>query len=476
MENLAAENAVELHLIPLRVLVMRALCLSLLATLGLALGLPSVARAEKLAADRLRLIVETDAGGDPDDEQSLVRFLLYANEWDVEGIIANRPHVRRPENRNRRDSGFAIISSFIDAYADVYPRLREHDERYPSPDELRKRTVAGYDDTDEAVRLIIKAVDRSDPRPVWFLNWGTDHGSAESNLKRALDRVLAERGKAGYAKFKQKILLCSDDQFGEHTKSIKPLWRLWVYPFYPNMDGGRWYHRFGPLTAKAGGFDLERDVRSGHGPLGALYPTNTGIQQKEGDSLTFLYLIPTGMNDPLHPSWGSWAGRFGERSDWKPPNANYYWAGERDSWKETTNRDNMLKRWAGDLQNDFRARMDWCVQPRAKANHPPRVLLNGDASQQILTIDAPAGKKVQLSAEGTADPDDDELTYEWFAYLEAGTYRGRLDLQANAPDIRFEVPPDAVGKTIHLIVAVRDRGAPPLARYRRAVLRGVRGD
>jgi len=41
---------------------------------------------------KLRVIIETDAGGDPDDEQSLVRFLLYANEWDVEGIIANAPH------------------------------------------------------------------------------------------------------------------------------------------------------------------------------------------------------------------------------------------------------------------------------------------------------------------------------------------------------------------------------------------------
>src|SRR5207249_9008892 len=39
---------------------------------------------------KLRVIIETDAGGDPDDEQSLVRFLLYTNEWDVEGIIANR--------------------------------------------------------------------------------------------------------------------------------------------------------------------------------------------------------------------------------------------------------------------------------------------------------------------------------------------------------------------------------------------------
>src|SRR5437870_1678574 len=48
-------------------------------------------------ADRFRLIIETDAGGDPDDEQSLVRFLHYANEWDVEGIIANRPTARDGE-------------------------------------------------------------------------------------------------------------------------------------------------------------------------------------------------------------------------------------------------------------------------------------------------------------------------------------------------------------------------------------------
>ncbi|NOY41256.1 MAG: DUF1593 domain-containing protein, partial [Planctomycetes bacterium] len=43
---------------------------------------------------RLRVIVETDAGGDPDDEQSMVRFLLYCNEWDVEGIICTRPKAR----------------------------------------------------------------------------------------------------------------------------------------------------------------------------------------------------------------------------------------------------------------------------------------------------------------------------------------------------------------------------------------------
>src|SRR5262249_40301102 len=197
------------------------------------------AAAQAPAPERLRVIVETDAGGDPDDEQSLVRFLLYASEWDVEGIIANRPVTLRPENRNRRESGLEIVRTFIDAYAEVYLHLKEHDGRFPEARVLRDRTVPGYDETDDGVRLVIATVDRNDPRPVWFLNWGTNQGSGVSSLKRALDKVLAERGKDGYAKFKNKILLSSADKFGEHTTTVGPLWRLWVFPFYPDREGGR---------------------------------------------------------------------------------------------------------------------------------------------------------------------------------------------------------------------------------------------
>src|SRR3954453_10080612 len=86
-----------------------------------------------IAADlpRLRLIIETDAGGDPDDEQSLVRFLLYANEWDVEGIIANRPEARLGENRNPERTGLGIVRRLLNAYGECYPRLVEHDPNYP---------------------------------------------------------------------------------------------------------------------------------------------------------------------------------------------------------------------------------------------------------------------------------------------------------------------------------------------------------
>ena len=75
----------------------------------------------------LRLLIETDAGGDPDDEQSLVRFLLYANEWDIEGIIANRPATRRPENKNPDDTGLGIVQRLLDAYGECRPNLVQHD-------------------------------------------------------------------------------------------------------------------------------------------------------------------------------------------------------------------------------------------------------------------------------------------------------------------------------------------------------------
>ncbi|XZE22781.1 nucleoside hydrolase-like domain-containing protein [Pirellulaceae bacterium SH449] len=94
--------------------------------------------------------------------------------------------------------------------------------------QLLTRAVAGYADTEDGVNLIISAVDRDAPRPIWFSNWGTDHGSAESSLKRALDRVLLERGQEGYAQFKSRLRLSSADAFGDHTTKIEPPFSLWA--------------------------------------------------------------------------------------------------------------------------------------------------------------------------------------------------------------------------------------------------------
>lgn len=428
---------------------------------------PLPTRGAEPKGGRLRVIIETDAGGDPDDEQSLVRFLLYANEWDIEGIIANRPVARDRENLNPVRTGLSIVRRLVNAYGECYANLVQHDPRYPQPELLLKRTVAGYEDRDEGLNLIRTAVDTDDPRPVWFCNWGTDKGSAPSSLKRALDRVLDERGEKSYAAFKDRIRLSSDNQFGAHT-TREPPFQLWVDTLRPELDRQRWYHRFSALTATADGFDLQRDVLTGHGPLGALYPSNTTHAQKEGDTMTFLYLVPTGMNDPEQPTWGSWAGRYGLNPEFrKKP---YYWANQADAWQGTTHRDNTLKRWAADLQNDFRARLDWCVKPLRETNHPPAVVVNGKDGTEILHLTAAPGE-VKLTAAGSSDPDGQKLSYQWFVYFEAGTYQGAAPIaDADSPEARIQLPADAAGKTIHVVLAARDQGAPPLARYRRVVI------
>jgi hypothetical protein len=326
------------------------------------------------SSDRLRLLIETDAGGDPDDEQSLVRFLLYANEWDIEGIIANRPKSRDRENLNVERTGFGVVRRLVEAYRQCYPHLVQHDSRYPTVEYLLKRTVAGYNDTEEAKKLIIAAVDSPDPRPLWYSDWGTDNGAATNNLRRALDQIWRERGTDGYAKFKSRLRLTSYDLYGEHTTNRAPLFPLWVNTFQPEQNRRRWYHRFSAITAKAGGFDLVRDVLTGHGPLGALYPTNTTHWQKEGDTPTFLYLVPTGMNDPDQPQWGSWAGRYGPNENF--PGKPYYWANQVDAWNGVTNRDNTLARWAAHLcarQSSARAARAWPLGPLCQTRGACRV-------------------------------------------------------------------------------------------------------
>jgi hypothetical protein len=438
----------------------------------------------------LRLLIETDAGGDPDDEQSLVRFLLYANEWEVEGIIANRPQARPGENRNSERTGLGIVRRLLEAYGQCHSNLVQHDPRYPPKDHLWARTMPGYLDTEAAVDLILQTVDRSDPRPLWYSDWGTDRGAATNNLRRALDRVWRERGPDGYAAFKRKLRLASYDQFGPHTAVLAPPFPLWVNTFQPELENRRWYHRFSALTATAGGFDLMRDVLENHGPLGALYPTNTTHWQKEGDTMTFLYLIPTGMNDPEQPTWGSWAGRYGLNERW--PGKAYYWANQADTWRGSTHRDNTLARWAAALQADFRARLDWCVKPYAAANHRPQAVLAAQSKPHaegappgaarrsrpakpsagnIVFLEAAAGDEVTLSAADSVDPDGHKLSFEWFPYPEAGTYQGEITLgAATEPQTRFLVPAEAATKTIHLLVAVTDDGSPPLTSYCRAVI------
>jgi hypothetical protein len=191
---------------------------------------------------------------------------------------------------------------------------------------------------------------------------------------------------------------------------------------------------------------------------------------KEGDTASFLHLLAPGLTDPEQPAWGSWGGRF---QPFDSTSRRFVDARDRHPESDDPHRENRwtLARWNEAIANEFAARMDWCVRPYAAANHPPVVQLEGDASRRVLQRTVAAGTSVSLSAAGTTDPDGHAVEYRWWQYDEPGTFQGKVTLaELGARDVRFVAPAVSAPQTIHLILAVTDRGEPRLTSYRRAVV------
>jgi hypothetical protein len=125
-----------------------------------------------LAGHRYRVLVSTDIGGtDPDDFQSMVHFIVYADCFDIEGLVSS------PYGPGRKEH----ILEVIDCYARDYENLRTYSESYPTPDELRSLTkqgetemapYAGVRQSTEGSQWIVQCARRDDPRPLYVLVWG----------------------------------------------------------------------------------------------------------------------------------------------------------------------------------------------------------------------------------------------------------------------------------------------------------------
>ena len=453
----------------------------------LAVALPGVAQIPaRSTAEKPRIVLLTDIGGDVDDMQSFTRFLMYADQYDIEGLIATSIRIF-PHHAHRPPDGAPqprYLHQWIDAYAEVRPNLLLHSEGWPEPEALRAmvregalsgrdgpfniRTgiagkgsghfpldqIIGPDRDTGGSRLIIEVVDRDDPRPVWIPIWG---GSSE--LAQALWRVRHDRSAEDLARFVAKLRVYA---WGHQDAT-----GLWILENFPTLrylvsTGGILYSADPVLHDQAW---LDTNVRFDHGPLGALCPLRKG-QLGEADSETFLGLIPNGMSEMEHPDWGGWGGRFqfkpGSETQWIDLEGNLH----PDALGST------ISRWALHFQNDYEARLDWCVNAFDEANHPPRPVLNGDDSLRPLEVVVRPGQRIELDASGSSDIDGDRLRCEWLYFAKAGTYPGDVAIEhAAGMTAGFVVPSDAAGKSLHILLVVTDDGEPPLTRYRRFVVR-----
>jgi len=415
------------------------------------------------AQGKHRIVVMTDIGGDPDDRQSMVRFLLYACDFDVEGLCTGFGHGHYQKTRPD------LIRQAVEAYGKVVANLQKHRSGYPSRERLLSLIKDGYNGDphkvgpgmdSEASEWIIKVLEKNDDRPVWFSIWG---GPRE--LAQAIWKLSRTRPPKELARLKSKIRVHSiadQDRTAGWVKQNHPD-VFWIYS--RNLFRGIW--KDGDQALVSPGW-LEKNVRTGHGPLGAVYPAKAAGKDgvKEGDTPSFFYVLPNGLSDPEHPEWGNWGGRFvasGRGSEYLPA---------EDMMGEEPDMLYTIHRWRRAYQNEFEARMDWCVRSPGQANHKPVAVCNGDESTKVLEIDTKPGGKVRLSAAGSSDPDGDKLRYRWWVYREAGTYWGdaRIDA-AQAVNAVVTVPAEASGRTIHVILELIDSGQPELTAYRRAILK-----
>ena len=133
-----------------------------------------------------------------------------------------------------------------------------------------------------------------------------------------------------------------------------------------------------------------------------------------------------------------------------------------------------ILRWREAYQHDFAAHMDWCIADTfEKANHNPVAVVYADAGKgkAVAKIRVEPGIRVSLNAEETYDPNGDQLTYRWFVYKEAGTYKGSVDIENNASARAYLIPPEVKDpESLHLILEVKDNGQPSLYSYRRVII------
>ncbi len=458
----------------------------LLSVLGLAScdKQPDGTESKYKSPKRVRVIHTSDLVGD--DENTLIRLLLFSNDQEILGIHSSASPW----------SGIGIIKKVfrhIDLYEEVYDNLIQHDSAYPTPNYLRSITMAGNEvpndyRTDSKGSLHIKDVllDHSNDEPVWVTCWGgpatvtaalrfiNDNHPEEKEYVAQKLRIyfVARQGGTNETYLKEKPCL---DYINTHYSQTPEMLTCMAYN-YMNYWGHSeyWFDNVSYSTLDW----AQKNYSQGHGILCSDFNYyNSG--DCDGDSPALLHILSGyyGLRSTEDPSYGGWGSRFSKSKnkdneqvniDEETLNPHYIadrYAGDTIVRTPYQKMHYSGARWADDFQNELAVRADWCVKNYKETNHPPeiRLLVSED-------IEAVQGQIINLQCEGT-DPDGDTLSYRWWQYKEAGTSTSSIKLEnANTSTASFVCPKSS--GSIHIILEVQDNSKEyPLTRYARIIVR-----
>lgn len=447
--------------------------------------------AQKVQNDKPRVVVLTDA--ETDDRCSMVHFLLYANDMQVDAIVQSNSCFQR-----HGWSSQPWLSEMIDAYGKVYPNLKVHDANYPTPAYLKSVCYVG-DENPEHVCLeghdcpglypgmpsridptdwadtpgsdrIVEILLEEDPRPVYIGCWGGGNTAA-----RAFAKLKTQYPDQYERAVSKAVMYCIwyQDAAGNYIEQNHPRVTLLLnHHFSGSWDYGTMHN--------TDSF-VEKYMRNGKNPLGELY---TQSYISEGDTPAFLYSIDNGLRSYLDPTYGGWGGRF------------YKVEGFDNVYRDTGS--GQLREWIEPALHDFQARLEWCITPQyGDANHAPIV----QARDGKCDLTVHAGEMVTLYAD-VSDPDPIDVegvwktrasvleqagvTYQmltehpeqyiqttnenWYQYP-AGSYQGFVDLlQTRKGEVSFRAPKVDKPETLHIILEAADNTTPRLYGYCRYII------
>jgi hypothetical protein len=246
-----------------------------------------------LEGQRPRVIVSTDIGGtDPDDFQSMVHLLLYADIFDIEGLVSS------PFGPGRKEH----ILQVIHLYEQDYPHLVTYSEKYPAPGALRAITrqgetemapYAGVRRRTEGSERIVRCGRRLDPRPLYVLVWGGIEDLAQA-LHDAPD-ILPKLRVYWIGGPNKKWSPDAYQYIADHHPE------LWIIEANSTYRG--WFVG-GNQAGEWGNSEFVKTHIAGRGALGEFFATQLKATIKMGDTPSVGWLLKGRPDDPLQPGWG----------------------------------------------------------------------------------------------------------------------------------------------------------------------------
>ena len=431
-----------------------------------------------------RLVVLTDISTwEPDDHESLIRLLVHADLYEIEGIVVTTGWSM--DNVNEHKQFKDIATGVIDAYEKDLPNLLKRSEQtgfehdndwqeigyWPSAQYLRERTMfgsmhmgmsfVGAENNSDGSDLIIKLADEDDDRPIWVTFWG-----GGNTLAQSIWQVKQTRSESELKTFLHKIRAYAiTDQDRPQKSGFDSSSHAWMRREFSDdllfiWDECAWKYQNG--TGKNNWTEYATHIQN-HGNLGSQYPKF--VWGVEGDTPAFLHIMPNGLNNPDKPTQAGWGG-YSEWGQGEDNNGYSFVNNTGDAY-------NICRKYEDHFYpatfNNFAARMDWAKN--GKGNRNPIIVLEGDKSLNILTITPKAGSEITLDASASSDPEGDSLTFTWWIQPEAGSFTKNVTISNSNPSIaKINIPQDSAGKSFHVICEVTDNGAPNLTSYRRIII------